>query len=146
MNMKIAVLLLPLFLIGCGGDDDDDSQVNTPVPNTDSNPSLSLVAKKGHDFSTNYNVDFSVNLPPVSEYFLMVYSEYKTDDVTGNIVPTVSSKILNVKLDNGTFTSKLHLGKQTSSVLVQVLSTSGNPNDSFSRVINTYPDAILDIN
>ncbi len=145
MKMKIAVLLLPLLLLGCGGGDDDDSQTNTPVPNNDQNPSLSLVAKKGHDFSTNYKVDLDVKINTSDQTFLMVYSDYTEDPITGQNVPTVSSKLVNVILNNGEFDTVLNLGKQTSSVLVQVLSTSGDPNDSFIEVVDTYPDAVINI-
>lgn len=145
MKMKIATLLLPLVLFGCGGDDGDSSpQVNTPTPDN-SNPSLSLVAKQGHDFSTNYQISLDVALADTTPAFLMVYTAYQIDPVTQAVVPTLSSKVLNVNLDQGKFDALLKLGKQVSSIVVQVLSTSGNPNDSFIEVLETKPDAILTV-
>lgn len=144
--LSIAAMFLSLVLVGCGGDDGDSSpQANNPTPNTSPNSAVSLVAKKGHDFSTNYEVSLNVSLPKTDPAFLMVYSEYKKDPTTDAIVPVLSSRMLNVNLDQGKFDTKLQLGKQVRDIVVQVLSTTGDPTDSFTEVVATSPNAVLDV-
>ncbi len=149
MKYLLLLILTPLLLFGCGGGDDDGNTSTptvTPSAKDDSAPSLSLVARKGQDFSTNYEVAFDVNLPTADTTFVMVYTDYVLDPVTGLNVPLNNSKLISASFDNGQFSGELNLGKHVDDVFVQVLSTSDDPNESFTRIVPTGPGIPVVIN